>query len=1158
VGWDAFISHAWLDQTPDRAARPQRALVPKLVEQLSAAGWDVFYDADVVDDFDEIPETVRRALADSVLFISWFSDVYPTRRACAWELTTALLADPGGERILAVNPERDGVHLEGSPLRRRRVATCPDADDEMGWQVLGANISARISSLAGTRLGGSRDEPPPWFPDRQPAIHSFTGRFPELWALDGALRGSDLTGDHAARGTAVVDGLGGVGKTVLTLEYAHRYGPAWSGGIVWLSGRGYDRDPASRAPPERRRAQRMDALKTLALSLRIDLGPLASIEALADQEIRLRADIGAALDARDGPVLWVVDDLGPDLDAAEIRAWLAPGQARRATSLITTRSTEYQTLLRPLSVGELSPGDGYALLTSDHPPVTPAQRKAAERLVDVLGGHPQAIDITRADIGGPDGYERHVDRLADAAHTVIGLEELAELVRGELPGGHGRSVAATVAASLQDLDEDAALLMAFAPCFDSMPLPLSLFTTFLTPERASNAVQAADATARVRRGFHRLVSASLARPIGDDALQIHRLVALVALAMGEMQPDEIVEYRNGVRNVAREIVADLLEPLSCDRAFARYRLLNDLGRSLVDDGHFSDRLTISLLSYQVLSGDPFGAIAAGFPLLTDAEGRLGTDDTMTIGYRGMLAFALQTARRATEAVALLEANLSALERLDGQEYEDMTLTTRVNLADTYRDAGQHDRAIALGEQVVTDLERGSGADAYETLAARGALALSYAAVQRTSDAIELETETLSRREGTLGPDHLTVLTSCHNLAGFLRATGNVEGAIRYGERALDGRTRQLGPDHLQTLGSASELARTFWDAGRREDAVNLMRETAARSEIARGATAPWTEGYHRTLDRWLSDLAMAGDPIADSLDALDALRRVAYATYVRALDGGDPADLDAACAQQLRVRELADHLLPSDDRVRLADHLNLARALDAQGQTTDAIDIAVAILPLLSASIGDEEPLTVTAATSLISMALRADRRDLARQVFDEHLMWTIDADPNDLVPALADMRAGYLKEREVRRLEPIVERWIDLWDFNNLAPSQRYLEQHEDDLLRDAALQIVNAWAKQAPHLALLGYARAVLGASRERGVAASYLSITIIVTLDSWLGLDDPDEAVQYLHEHASLLLTDEAEAKMRGLADHDEHLEPRLRTLRQARAARDSSSP
>jgi hypothetical protein len=30
VGWDAFVSHAWLDQTPDQAARPQRALVPEL------------------------------------------------------------------------------------------------------------------------------------------------------------------------------------------------------------------------------------------------------------------------------------------------------------------------------------------------------------------------------------------------------------------------------------------------------------------------------------------------------------------------------------------------------------------------------------------------------------------------------------------------------------------------------------------------------------------------------------------------------------------------------------------------------------------------------------------------------------------------------------------------------------------------------------------------------------------------------------------------------------------------------------------------------------------------------------------------------------------------------------------------------------------------
>ena len=116
-------------------------------------------------------------------------------------------------------------------------------------------------------------------------------------------------------------------------------------------------------------------------------------------------------------------------------------------------------------------------------------------------------------------------------------------------------------------------------------------------------------------------------------------------------------------------------------------------------------------------------------------------------------------------------------------------------------------------------------------------------------------------------------------------------------------------------------------------------------------------------------------------------------------------------------------------------------------------------------------------------------------------------------------------------------------------SPSRRYLEQHEDDLLGDVTLEILDDWAKQESRSTLLTYARVVLGTSREIGVTASYLSTAILDTLDSWLRLDDPNEGPQYLH--ASLLFTDEAGAKLQALAEHNERLRPHLQMLRQARA-------
>jgi tetratricopeptide (TPR) repeat protein len=67
----------------------------------------------------------------------------------------------------------------------------------------------------------------------------FVGREEEMRALKQSLTpGSNaLVGVHAA-----VVGMGGVGKTQLAIEYAHRYGPDYPGGIFWLNFAG-EEDP---------------------------------------------------------------------------------------------------------------------------------------------------------------------------------------------------------------------------------------------------------------------------------------------------------------------------------------------------------------------------------------------------------------------------------------------------------------------------------------------------------------------------------------------------------------------------------------------------------------------------------------------------------------------------------------------------------------------------------------------------------------------------------------------------------------------------------------------------------------------------------------------------------------------------------------------------
>jgi hypothetical protein len=77
-------------------------------------------------------------------------------------------------------------------------------------------------------------EPPPRpFIRVPPRIASFTGRANELDRLDAILmHDKPAAVTQASLGRAAVQGMGGVGKTSLAVEYAHRYRNLYAG-VCW-------------------------------------------------------------------------------------------------------------------------------------------------------------------------------------------------------------------------------------------------------------------------------------------------------------------------------------------------------------------------------------------------------------------------------------------------------------------------------------------------------------------------------------------------------------------------------------------------------------------------------------------------------------------------------------------------------------------------------------------------------------------------------------------------------------------------------------------------------------------------------------------------------------------------------------------------------------
>jgi hypothetical protein len=111
TSFDIFLSHAWVD-----GDRPRW-----IAEALRAAGLRVWFDETAIEDFESITRAIKEGLANSRALLAYYSRMYPQRRACQWELTTAFLAaqtegDPR-ERVLVVNPESDTSHIHPIELQ---------------------------------------------------------------------------------------------------------------------------------------------------------------------------------------------------------------------------------------------------------------------------------------------------------------------------------------------------------------------------------------------------------------------------------------------------------------------------------------------------------------------------------------------------------------------------------------------------------------------------------------------------------------------------------------------------------------------------------------------------------------------------------------------------------------------------------------------------------------------------------------------------------------------------------------------------------------------------------------------------------------------------------------------------------------------------------
>ncbi|KAK0641772.1 hypothetical protein B0T16DRAFT_393999 [Cercophora newfieldiana] len=253
--------------------------------------------------------------------------------------------------------------------------------------------------------------------------------------------------------------------------------------------------------------------------------------------------------------------------------------------------------------------------------------------------------------------------------------------------------------------------------------------------------------------------------------------------------------------------------------------------------------------------------------------KLGADHPDTLTSMTNLASTYRNQGRWSEA-EMLEVQVMETRKMKLRADHPDTLTSMANLASTYRNQGRWEEAEELEVQVMEARKTKLGADHPDTLRSMSSLASTFWNQGRWSEAEELEVQVMETRKTKLGADHPNTLTSMANLASTYRNQGRWSEAEELEVQVMETRKTKLGADHPDTLTSMSSLASTFWNQGRWSEAEELEVQVMETRKTKLGADHPDTlSSMHNLAFTWRGQGRRA-DALALMEECAQARRRV--------------------------------------------------------------------------------------------------------------------------------------------------------------------------------------------------------------------------------------------------------------------------------------------
>jgi tetratricopeptide (TPR) repeat protein len=591
-----------------------------------------------------------------------------------------------------------------------------------------------------------------------------------------------------------IQGMGGIGKTELALQYAlsHYHLGTYPGGICWL-----------RARDQQIGTQIITfAQNSLGLILPdgTDLIPLVQF---------------CWLNWREGDVLIIVDDV---TELGTIRDYL-PSEERFKV-LMTTRS-HLGSSIRTLAIEALTPIAAMELLASL---VTDGrverERTDAEVMCEWLGYLPLGLELvgrylaTKPDVSLAEvGRRLEMQRLQQRSLTDEALSMTAE-----------QGIEAAFELSWQELDEGSRQLASILSVFALAPIPWAMVAKCIAEDEEP-----------LEDFRDNLVEQRWIQRVGSGMYQLHLLTRQFFETKLKYDEERAVVLRCSVAETAARIAREIPRSVTLevvDRVAPVLPHLEEVASQQEDVLTDDDLLWIFTGIAHFYEGQGFYSQAEPWyqDCLTVIKDRVGDYHPDVATSLNNLAELYRTQGRYEAAEPLYLQALQLREDLFGGRHPQVASSLN-NLAGLYYSQGNYETAepvLTKALQLFEDLFGGHHPDVVTIL---NNLAGLYNAQGRYEAAEPLLTEALQLRKDFFGNRHPDVANSLNNLGLLYNSQGRYEAAESLLSEALQLRKDIFGNRHPVIAMSLSNLAILYKLQGRYGDAEPLLREALQLCEL---------------------------------------------------------------------------------------------------------------------------------------------------------------------------------------------------------------------------------------------------------------------------------------------------------------------------------------